>query len=51
VTVLIDERSNGVHVSYDLMASLLAPYGSAQASAVAEQLDQKVLALLTSATE
>ncbi len=49
VTVLIDERADGVHVSYDLMASFLAPYENAQASAVAEQLDQKVLALLTAA--
>ena len=28
VTVLIDERDDGVHLSYDRMASLLAPYGS-----------------------
>jgi uncharacterized protein (DUF302 family) len=27
VTVLIDERPDGVHLSYDLMASFLAPYG------------------------
>jgi hypothetical protein len=51
VTVLIDERADGVHVSYDLMASFLAPYGNAQASAVAGQLDEKVLALLTTAAE
>ena len=51
VTVLIDERSDGVYLSYDLMASLLAPYKSAQASAVAKQLDEKVLALLTAAAE
>ena len=51
VTVLIDERADGVHVSYDLMASFLAPYGNAQASAVAAQLDEKVLALLTAAAE
>jgi uncharacterized protein (DUF302 family) len=51
VTVLIDERADGVHVSYDLMASFLAPYGSVQASAVAGQLDEKVLALLTMAAE
>jgi uncharacterized protein (DUF302 family) len=51
VTVLIDERADGVHMSYDLMASFLAPYGNAEASAVARQLDQKVLALLTAATE
>jgi uncharacterized protein (DUF302 family) len=51
VTVLIDQRPDGVHLSYDLMASLLAPYGNAEASAVARQLDDKVLALLTAAAE
>src|SRR5579862_4696428 len=28
VTVLVDERANGVHLSYDRMASLLSPYGN-----------------------
>ena len=28
VTVLVDERVDGVHLSYDRMASLLAPYGN-----------------------
>src|SRR6266851_5176648 len=28
VTLLIDERADGVHLSYDAMASLLAPYGN-----------------------
>ena len=51
VTVLIDERPDGVHLSYDLMASFLAPYGNAQASAVAAQLDEKVVAVLTAAAE
>jgi uncharacterized protein (DUF302 family) len=51
VTVLIDERRDGVHLSYDLTASLLAPYGNARASAVAKQLDEKIVALLTSAAE
>jgi hypothetical protein len=51
VTVLIDERADGVLLSYDLMASFLARYGNAQASAVAAQLDGKVLALLTAAAE
>jgi uncharacterized protein (DUF302 family) len=51
VTVLIDERPDGVYLSYDLMASLLAPYGDAEASAVARQLDDKVMALLTAAAE
>ena len=41
VTVLIDERVDGVHLSYDQMASLLAPYGSAEAMKVARDLDPK----------
>jgi hypothetical protein len=48
---LIDERPDGVYLSYDLMASLLAPYGSAKALAAARQLDDKVMALLTAAAE
>src|SRR5262245_426239 len=28
ITILIDERADGVHLSYDSMASLIAPYGS-----------------------
>ena len=35
VTILIDERADGVHISYDKMASLLAPYGSPEALNVA----------------
>jgi len=46
VTVLVDERSDGVHLSYDRMASFLAPYGNAQALAVAQDLDSKIEALL-----
>ena len=37
VSVLIDERSDGVHLSYDTMASLLMPYGNAKALEVARQ--------------
>lgn len=51
VTLLIDERPEGVCLSYDLMASLIAPYGSAEASAVARQLDDKIMALLTAAAK
>jgi len=50
-TVLIDQRSDGVYLSYDLMASLLAPYGNAEALGVARQLDDKVIALLTAAAK
>lgn len=46
VTILIDERADGVHLSYDTMASLLAPYGSAAALQVAGELDAKIAALL-----
>lgn len=46
VTVLVDERPDGVHLSYDRMASLLAPYGNAAALAVARELDSKVERLL-----
>jgi uncharacterized protein (DUF302 family) len=42
VTVLVDERADGVHLSYDRMASLLAPYNSPDALAVARNLDSKV---------
>jgi uncharacterized protein (DUF302 family) len=48
VTILVDERPDGVHLSYDKMASFLAPYGNPQASQVAQDLDAKVEALLTS---
>ena len=49
VTVLVDERADGVHLSYDRMASLLKPYGNAEALKVAQDLDAKVEALLASA--
>jgi uncharacterized protein (DUF302 family) len=49
VTVLIDERPDGVHLSYDRMSSLLAPYGSPDALQVAQDLDNKVEDLLKQA--
>jgi uncharacterized protein (DUF302 family) len=49
VTILIDERADGVHLSYNRMASYLACYGSEAASAVAQELDRKVEAMLTAA--
>jgi len=49
VTVLVDERADGVHLSYDRMASFLAAYDNAEALKVARDLDGKVEALLTSA--
>ncbi len=49
VNILIDERPDGVHLSYDRMASLLAPYGSAEAQTVALNLDTKIEGLLQAA--
>lgn len=47
VTILIDERPDGVHLSYDTMESLLASYGNEDALKVARDLDAKVERLLT----
>jgi uncharacterized protein (DUF302 family) len=49
VTLLIDERPDGVHLSYDRMASFLAPYNSPEALKVAQALDEKVETLLKKA--
>ncbi len=49
VTILIDERPDGVHLSYDRMASFLAPYQNPAALNVARELDAKVEALLAAA--
>jgi Domain of unknown function DUF302 len=49
VTILIDDRSDGVHVSYDRMASLIAPYGSAEALQAAKDLDSTVENILRNA--
>ena len=49
VTVLVDERADGVHLSYDRMASLLAPYENNAALNVARGLDAKVEDLLRQA--
>jgi len=46
VTILVDQRPDAVHLSYDRMASFLAPYENAKALAVARDLDQKIEALL-----
>ena len=49
VTVLVDERADGVHLSYDRMASFLAPYANAVALEVARELDRKVEKILQQA--
>jgi uncharacterized protein (DUF302 family) len=46
VTVLIDERPDGVYLSYDTMSSFLAPYGNTDALRVAKELDSKIEKLL-----
>ena len=50
VTILVDERPDGVHVSYDKMESYLRPYGSSEALTVARNLDAKILSLLRECT-
>ena len=49
VTVLVDERADGVHLSYDRMASFLTPYANAAALEVARELDSKVEKILQQA--
>ena len=51
VTILVDERPDGVHLAYDTMASLLAPYGDPDALAVARELDSKIENLLRESSE
>jgi uncharacterized protein (DUF302 family) len=51
VTILIEERPGSVRISYDRMASYLAPYGSGDALKVARELDAKVERILTAAAE
>jgi uncharacterized protein (DUF302 family) len=50
VTVLVDERADGVHLSYDKMESALLPYGDSDALAVARNLDAKITTLLRECT-
>jgi uncharacterized protein (DUF302 family) len=49
ITLLIDEREDGVHLSYDLMSGYLDSYGNLAALEVARTLDAKVEALLRAA--
>jgi uncharacterized protein (DUF302 family) len=51
VTILVEEKPDGgIQVSYDSVASALAPYHDAAAAEVADKLDAEVLALLRVAT-
>jgi uncharacterized protein (DUF302 family) len=49
VTILTDERSDGMPLSYDTTASALAIYRSPPALKIEQDLDEKVEALLTAA--
>src|SRR6266404_4384915 len=48
VTILVDERPDGIHLSYDRMASFLATYKNEEALKVARELDAMVEGLLAS---
>jgi len=49
VTILVDERADGVHISYDSMESFLTPYRHESALTIAKDLDAKVEGLLEAA--
>jgi hypothetical protein len=49
MTVPIEERADGVHLSDDATANFLAPYENAEALQVAVDLDDKVRDLLAEA--
>lgn len=51
VTILIDERADGVHISYDTMVSHLAPYGNSDALRVARDLDAKIATIMAAAAK
>jgi hypothetical protein len=47
LTILVDERADGVHLSFDRMESLLASYGNPEALKVAKNVDNKVEAFMS----
>lgn len=49
VTILVFDHDGAVHLRYDTMRSLLAPYGNAEALALATALDDKVIQLMVDA--
>jgi len=51
VTILVDERADGVHLSYDRMASFLGSYQNEEALKVGRELDAKVEGLLNSISQ
>jgi hypothetical protein len=42
VTILVDERLDGVYLSYDEMTSILSPYRNPKIVAIFRDLDSKV---------
>jgi hypothetical protein len=50
VSILVDERPDGMHLSYERMMSFLGPYGDQKALQVAAVLDTKIEALMVSAS-
>ncbi|HTU44817.1 MAG TPA: DUF302 domain-containing protein [Bryobacteraceae bacterium] len=50
LTILIDRRADGVHLTYDEMSSYLAPYENIEALQIAQDLDVKVKRLLHKAS-
>jgi uncharacterized protein (DUF302 family) len=51
VTILVYESHDGVHISYDTMASSLASYENRAALEIAKDLDRKVMKLLVEAAD
>ena len=51
VTILVYEGEGKVHICYDTMESLLAPYRNGPALRVAKDLDAKVIKLLAEAAD
>jgi uncharacterized protein (DUF302 family) len=51
ITILVEERQDGVHISYNRMASYLASYGNTDALRVARDLDAKIQKILTEAAQ
>jgi hypothetical protein len=48
-SILIDEREDGIHLSYNRIASFLSCYGQPTASTIAQEFDQKVENVLIAA--
>ena len=51
VTILVDKRDDGIHLSYDTMSSFLTSYGNDKALKVAQDLDDKIIRLLDAAAK